>query len=483
MQTIDQTASPVDATPEYASHKSQPIEGTPVDVRHALLFGALGAVVLIWVALYNGYPTVFPDTGSYLLTGAIHVAFAPFRAPGYSVFTSWTSFGASGWFTTATQAILVVYVLHETCAYLIGGDRKFVGRCLFAAVCLLAALTSLPWLVSLLMPDVFAGILFLCAFLLAYAAELRLLQRICLASIVMIAVAAHASLIPIAAMYIAVLSVLKFYSRQTRGLSFARSVLAWLLVPILVAGFWTATWNQKMGLGFRLSPSGNAFLLGRLFGDGLASDFLRDNCPKRSFVSCRYLSNLPRTEGQFMFQHPLLPALKGHEEEIEIIVRGTILAYPRRFLMSSAKQTLLQLAALRTGEEIRTSGADHWNYNAIQRAFPGDLQSFTNSRQFRDSLLPLANAASVVHTATFWLSLAACLVFAWTRRFARMNEFLAYAILFLIINAAVCGALAGVYDRYQSRVAWLMPFCLIAYICCLIKEWKHGAVRQDSTCP
>jgi hypothetical protein len=27
----------------------------------------------------------------------------------------------------------------------------------------------------------------------------------------------------------------------------------------------------------------------------------------------------------------------------------------------------------------------------------------------------------------------------------------------LLANAAICGALSGVTDRYQARVAWLLP--------------------------
>jgi hypothetical protein len=61
-----------------------------------------------------------------------------------------------------------------------------------------------------------------------------------------------------------------------------------------------------------------------------------------------------------------------------------------------------------------------------------------------------------------------------------MNKFLVSAILFVVINAAVCGAMAGVYDRYGCRVAWLMPFCFTAYVCCLIAERKRDAVREDS---
>jgi hypothetical protein len=293
-------------------------------------------------------------------------------------------------------------------------------------------------------------------------------------------VASHTSLFPITALFVAAVVIFKLATRDSDGLSPARSVLAWLLVPILAAGFWTARQNQEMSLGFRLSPSANAFLLGRLFGDGLARDFLRENCPKRHFISCHYLSDLPQTESEFLFWHPLYGDLKGHPREMDAIVRGTLRAYPWKFLMSSARQTVLQLATLRTGEEARSDAAHEWNIFSIESVFPGDMRAFTSSRQSHDRLLPLANAAAVVDTTMFWLSVPACLLFVWTGRFARMNKFLGSAILFLMINAAVCGAMAGVYDRYGCRVAWLMPFCFTAYVCCLIAERKRGVVREDS---
>jgi hypothetical protein len=465
---------------EDTNFNAQPAKERQEDLARRLFVGALGICVLVSVALYNGYPTVFSDTGSYLLTGKFFVALAPFRAPGYSIFTRLTSFGISAWFTIAAQATMVVYVLYETCIYLSEGERKYANLCFLASVCALTALTSLPWLVSLLMPDVFAGVLFLSAFLLAFAGELRFIQRIILAAIFMISVASHSSLFPIAVLFIVAVVILRYFNRSTGALPSTSSVLAFLLIPIVAAGLLTADLNRRMDLGFRLSPSGNAFLLARLFGDHLAADFLHQNCPKEHFVSCRYLSHLPRTQGEFLFWHPLFPELlNGHQDEMEKIVRGTILAYPLRFVTSSAKETLLQLTSLRTGDEIRTYGAVEWNNGAIPRVFPGDWKAFSNARQYHGRLTPLADASAVVDTTAFWLSAAICLFLAGSGRFGRINMFFYSAAAYLVINASICATFAGVYDRYQSRVAWIIPFCVTAYIGCLAKDWKPwGAVEE-----
>ncbi len=318
-------------------------------VARLLLFGA-GAV---WcAAVGGGLPTgirqCFPDTGSYLFTGKFFVALWPFRAPGYSVFTRYTSLGRSGWLIAAAQAVVVVYVLHETCGWLIGaeGQRRYAPRYLLGVVCALAVLTSLPWEVSLLMPDVFAGVVFLAAFLLGgtdvrLGDGLGLARRIVLAAILTIAVAAHTSLLPIAGLFAVTMVIARFTGARLRGAAPivstsatmpAKAALAWLLAPILAAGLGTAALNYEMGMGFRLSPVGNEFLLARLVDDGLAKDFLQANCPQRGFLMCKRISSTCQMpQSWFLFYHPLLHDMEKHGDEINEIERGTLTAYPIRF--------------------------------------------------------------------------------------------------------------------------------------------------------
>lgn len=439
----------------------------------SFVVGAFGVCLVLSVAIYNGYPTVFSDTGGYLLTGEFFMIFPPFRAPGYSLFTRFSSLRISAWFIVIAQAAIVVYVLREMCVYLLDDDRDAADLCLLAVTCVLTALTSIPWLVSLLMPDVFAGILFLSGFLLAFSTALGLMRRLVLATIFAISVSVHLSLFPISVLFVAVLLVLRHVDRSSKRPRPIGSFLAWLLIPILAAGLLTATLNREMGLGFRLSPSRDTFLLARLFGDGLAADFLNENCPKKQFVSCRYLAHLPRTQEEFLFQHPLVREISP--AEISDIVHGTLRAYPLRFAASGIKETLLQLTAMRTGDEIRSYGAKLWNQAAIPHAFPGDRQRFLNSRQLGDRLLPLADAIAPIQTKVFWLSVVICLPLALSGRLPRLNTFFYAVMAFLLINASVCAALAGVFDRYQSRVAWLVPFCLTNYGYCAIRDWKQVA--------
>ena len=442
------------------------------------MFGAMAVCMLLWVALYNGYPTVYPDTGGYLYTGWFFVAFHPFRAPGYAIFQRLASLGTSAWFIVALQAIIVISVLYETCKHLAGGRSRFTDRFLFASVGALAVLTSLPWETSQLMPDVFAGVVFLAAFLLARDGRLQRGERLALAAILCVSVSAHMSLLPIAILFSAALILFQLAAGRISGAPSAKAAAAWLLAPILAAGFCTAALNRSMGLGFKVSVSGNEFFLGSLFDKGLAAEFLQENCGTKSFVACRYLGDLPKTPGEFLFWHPLLHDMQGHRNEVQELVRGTIAAHPFLFVERSGRDTLRQIVSFRTGDEIRETHSPNSNGVVIQQVLPRDARAFANAKQGNGRFDRLTRVAAVLDTLAFWASALGCCVFAWRGRAKSVNALFYSAGFFLLINAGVCATFAGVYDRYQSRVAWLIPFCLVCYVFSLFREQKTARPRQ-----
>ena len=144
-------------------------------------------------------------------------------------------------------------------------------------------------------------------------------------------------------------------------------------------------------------------------------------------------------------------------------------------------ETLRQLTRFRTGDEIRDYALKAPNSNAsvIQQVMPRDFPAFSNSRMIRGGLLSLANAVATLDSVVFWLSLAGCLGFAWTGGFEKLNRFFYSAIAFLVMNAAICATLAGVYDRYQSRVVWIVPFCLAFYVAAWMQKGGAAGTAPD----
>jgi hypothetical protein len=464
----------LEAVAERGSEVSWPPAGAVPGAARSLLFGVASAALLLSVAICNGYPTVYPDTGSYLFTGAFGKALFPFRSPGYGSFAMLTSLGRSLWFTAIAQAVIVVVCLYEACKYLIGGDSRFRDHCLVGIAAFLAAFSGLPWETSLIMPDVLAGVVFLSLFLLAFDARPSWLERILLATILAVGIGGHASLLPIAAISAVAIGMSRATGWAPRDSPSLKSALPWLVIPLLTAGLWNASLNRQMGLGFKLSPAGNDFLMGRLLNDGLAVDYLRANCPAKPFVACPYVDNLPKTPEQFLFWHPLLQQMDPDGNEVREIVRGTLAVYPLRFAWNSAKHTLRQFVQCRTGDEVRDLALHAVNGNGpvIAQIFPRDLAAYTGSKLIQGRLIGLTKIVSGIDLGVFALSAIACAYLAFSRGDQKWNWFFCSAVVFLFLNAAVCATFAGVYDRYQARVAWIMPLSLAIFAC------RRAADRQ-----
>jgi hypothetical protein len=123
--------------------------------------------LLLWPAVWNGYPIVFADTGTYLAQ-AIHRLAGWDRPVFYSVVMLPLHATVTLWPVVVVQAVLVAWILWLVCRALLPQISRaaFVG-----GTAMLAVATWLPWMVSELMPDVFTPLVVLVACLLAWTPE------------------------------------------------------------------------------------------------------------------------------------------------------------------------------------------------------------------------------------------------------------------------------------------------------------------------
>src|SRR6188508_2632005 len=128
------------------------------DRRPGTLFArTLAAAILLWPALWNGYPLVFADTGTYLSQAIEHYAGWD-RPIFYSLFLLPLHMTLTTWPVIAAQALLVVHVLRLVQRTLLPDASVWWLLPLAGA---LAIGSSLPWFVAQLMPDLFTGVLVL----------------------------------------------------------------------------------------------------------------------------------------------------------------------------------------------------------------------------------------------------------------------------------------------------------------------------------
>ena len=132
-----------------------------------LTFG-IAVYIMLWVAVFNGYPIVFDDTGEYLVD-SFSLAQSPYRSIIYSIFIRLASWGMTPWLVVLAQCAITIYILHAVFEYSVpeSPEPRRERICFLGLVAFLAFATSLPWYLGQLMPDVFTGLAFLSAFFLS----------------------------------------------------------------------------------------------------------------------------------------------------------------------------------------------------------------------------------------------------------------------------------------------------------------------------
>jgi hypothetical protein len=434
------------------------------------------AALLLWPALWNGYPIVFADTGTYLSQAINHYAGWD-RPVFYSLFMLPLHATVTVWPVVAAQGLLTVWVLRVVCRALLPTmpEPAFVG-----GTALLAACTWLPWIVSELMPDVFTPLLILVVCLLAWVPQ-RLSRReraICV-GLAAFMIATHQSSLPLACGLLAVLGVLSGpvmagAGHRGRALDGApprpnpcpvphRWVL--LVLPPALALLALCSANLAAHGRFAISPFGNVFLLARVIYDGPGMDTLRRDCPSAHWRLCPYRDAFPPTSDDFLWApgSPLFQVggAKSVSQDVEAIIRATLAADPLGEARAAWSNTQKQLTAFASGD-----GLNPWPTQVspwIKRDFPArETAAYASARQ-QAGTLAVAPPLAALHMLTSVAGVVGCVLLlpvAFIRR-APCFGFLLAVLIALPVSAAITGSLSAPHDRYQSRIMWLPPFMAV----------------------
>src|SRR3954449_4216661 len=146
-------------------------------------------MVLLIPAIWNRFPLLQNDTGGYLVRW-YEGYLVPSRSTVYGLFLNifaHTDF----WPVVIVQAALTVWVVALVLRALGFGGRPLL---LLGVTAALSGLTTLPWLTSILLTDIFAGLAVLAVHLLIFADdELRRFERNALIALIAFAVATHSA--------------------------------------------------------------------------------------------------------------------------------------------------------------------------------------------------------------------------------------------------------------------------------------------------
>ena len=436
----------------------------------SLLWLLLGSLVLLYGGLYNGFPIVTYDTGTYLGSG-LDLVVPDDRPIAYGLFTRLASLHFSLWFVIFFQCLLLAGLLLRYLAVYVPRARHPATR--LALLLAFVWATGLSWISCELMADVFTpiGLLALGLVLLGHARGAG--ERAGLLLLTLVSALMHSSNVLTFSLVVGGFGALAgargWFRRGWLRAAYWRQSLAvvlavWLVLPGLHAAF---------GGGFAISRAAPAFLMGRLAETGILEQYLARNCddPQANFL-CAYRDSLPDTASEFVWS-PNSPLNKtggwnAHLAEYRHII-GQVLASPRYYpyLAAEAGQaTLRQLThALHGSGAPPACGIDTPPWSQVRR--------FNHGYELKEYMASLQNQKLLDFTAlnerlpwVYLLALVALLA-GLARPEIRQRVgphgvlLLVLVGLMLVANAFVTGNLANVLDRLQVRVGWLLPFAAL----------------------
>ena len=147
----------------------------------------------------------------------------------------------------------------------------------FVAISLLLILsTALPWLASMLLTDIFAGLSVLSLFLLVVSGpRTSALEKISLFVFTAFAAATHSATLGV----LLGLCVAGWVMRPLLGCRLPIDGLVQASLTILAGGLMLVSANHALSGKWAWTPGGTGVAFGRMMQDGIVARFLDDHCP------------------------------------------------------------------------------------------------------------------------------------------------------------------------------------------------------------
>ncbi len=438
-------------------------------------------IVLLWPAWYNGQPLLFPDSVGYERAGAVslavtHIVDEPGLAPAARG-TSAVDRGGDGISTARSPyygvpvtlaidaggiwAVATLQALGVATALLLALRRLRVSLPIATAtIVVLALVGGLAVYAEAVMPDVFVGVMVLGFAMLLAVPRLPPAERLLWLLAIVVAMLFHKAFLAIGIVLTigaAVLARRLVLERFTIGL-LAGCCLIGITGHVLV--------DVSIRLKTGRAPLSVPFLMARFADSPVLGNYLRDNCSPPRFRICRYRSRLPMAPDEFLWgKRSVYVAVSNDDRraiaaEAGTVLRGAVAARPVEAAVEAGHGAFVQLF---------TVGMDDFALG-IPASTVVDARLAPAMAVYPDSAIahrtfPLEQLGVLAVTLYLLGAAAICAVVAMRRELIpardgrpRMMILLAVLVGGAVTNAVISGVLSGVFERYQGRIAWLLPF-------------------------
>jgi len=417
-----------------------------------------GILFCFW-GWYNGYPFVYPDTGTYVDSGFQN--YVPGDRPvTYGLFVRHASLAESLIWVMVAQGILSVLLVREWMKAFSEKAPSPVG--LITAVVFLISCTDASIYASYVLPDFFTPI-FYGLLVLILLTPVKRWRTPALALMAILAAMTHNSHLLGGLVFVGSIFLYQVFVRQERRFS-------WANIGV-VAGAVLASWLSLFALHFSINKKweimrdGHAFTMGRLHEIGLLKQYLNEKCAHKELYLCSAKDSMP-DDILWDTNSPLNKngGWDAVKKENQFII-GDILTTPRflkRYLIESFNGTIKQFFYFRA-ENIGPIPGGGSPLNSVTKYFPNELIDYKIAHQNHRYWFLDIEGLNTRQQYLFFACLI-LMVLLWTTKSwqTAIPEVLqkAYNLLFLclVTNAFVCATFSTVVSRYQGRLIWLYIF-------------------------
>jgi hypothetical protein len=351
-----------------------------------------------------------------------------------------------------------------------------------AITAVLALTTALPWLASVLLTDIFAGLGVLALHALVWHGD-RVSRRERYALVVFVAFAGstHSATFAVLLGLVAAALCLSWLNAKL----VPRAGLAAMTAAMVLSAAMLLGANYVVGKTIAWTPGGYGLAFGRMLQDGIVTRYLDDHCATEQLKLCPYRNELPRDADTFLWGRSVFDKLgrfAGLGDEMRTIVLGSLRDYPAMQAETALRDTARQLVAVGTGEGIVTT---LWHtYGIIERYTPSVVPAMQAARQ-QHGEIGFATI-NMIDIPVAWAAMALLpvllLVGVCSAEFADLGRLAATLLLALLGNAVVCGVISDPHDRYGARIVWTAVFAVVLAVArayALVRE-RGAPVRRES---
>jgi hypothetical protein len=430
-------------------------------------------LILLTPAFWNGYPLLQSDTGGYLARW-YEGYLVPSRSTVFGLYLHYGEY-SHFWLNLAIQALTTTWILQLTLR-VFGLAKPWR---LFGVSLVLTLTTALPWLASMLLTDIFAGLSILSLFILVlHGDKISRSEKAALFVFTAFAAATHSATMAV----LLGLCCVGWIARPFLRKRIATSSLAQGTLTIAAGAIMLLSANFALSGQVAWTPGGFAIAFARMLQDGIVTRYLNDHCATQHFKLCPYRNDLPETADDFLWSRETvfnkLGRFPGMNEEMGYIAVHALADYP----LWQAEEALLatgeQMLKVATGENTDHPTLMH-TYGIFREYLPQQLKWVDAAREQKNHLT--FGPVNLIHVPVALISTAlvfAMLIAALFRRQADdVTLLMATVCLSLLGNAVICGVISGPHDRYGSRLVWITTFAI------MIAVLKRRKDREPSRTP